>query len=135
MPGKSSLTRWFLTLCIAISFFSAGCSGSSSVVASSSKNHSDDRRRTTLNEYLLPAATGAIVYGNDTVSIDASDTSEGYFIIQYNGAADKVKLQVTIPDGTVYTYTLTGGTGETFPLSGGNGNYHLDILENAYDDI
>lgn len=135
MLRKSSCICWFLTLFAVISFFSAGCSGSSSVVASSSKNHSDDRRRTTLNEYLLPAATGAIVYGNDTVSIDASNTSEGYFILQYNGAADKVKLQVTIPDGTVYTYTLTGDTDETFPLSGGNGNYHLDILENAYDDM
>ena len=103
MLRKSSCICWFLTLIAVISFFSAGCSGSSSVVASSSKNHSDDRRRTTLNEYLLPAATGAIVYGNDTVSIDASDTSEGYFIIQYKGAADKVKMQVTFPNCTVYT--------------------------------
>lgn len=103
--------------------------------SSKSENHSDGEKRTTVHDYLLPAATGTVVYGNDTVSIDASNTSEGYIMILYQGSVDKVKLQVTTPDATTYSYTLNGGSYEAFPLSGGNGNYHLDILEHAYDDM
>ena len=137
MHRKSSVICWFLTLCVAVSLFSAGCSVNSSASASSSssKNHSDDEQRTTVSEFLLPTAPGTTIYGNDIVSIDASNISEGYFMVQYHGTADKVKLQVTIPDGTVYTYTLALGSNEAFPLSSGNGNYHLDILEHAYDDM
>lgn len=145
MHKKSLIICCFLTLCMAVSFLSAGCSGSSSASissasvssasSSSSKNHDEDTQRTTVSEYLLPVASGAVVYGNDIVSIDASNVSEGYFMIQYHGTADKVKLQVTIPDGTVYTYTLAIGSNEAFPLSGGNGNYHLDVLEHAYDNM
>lgn len=137
MHRKSYVICWFLTLCMMVSFFSSGCSGGSSASASSSssKNHSDDEQRATVSDYLLPTASGTTIYGNDIVSIDASNISEGYFMVQYHGTADKVKLQVTIPDETVYTYTLAIGSNEAFPLPGGDGNYHLDILEHAYDDM
>lgn len=143
MRKKSIYICGFLLICLAVSFLS-GCSessGSSSSVSasssssSSSKNHKKSEKRTTISEYLLPAASGTVVYGNEILSIDASNISEGYFMIQYQGSADKVKLQVTIPDGTVYTYTLAIGSYEAFPLSGGDGSYHLDVLEHAYDDM
>lgn len=130
--------------------FLTGCSGSTSsakgddstskssvfsIGSSKSKNHSDDEKRTTVKEYLIPDASGAVVYGNDIVSIDASNVSEGYVMIRHQGGVDKVKLQITTPDGTTYSYTLSIGSFEAFPLSGGNGNYHLDVLEHAYDDM
>lgn len=141
MRKKSIYICGFLLICLAVSFL-AGCSessGSSSSVSasssSSSKNHKKSEKRTTISEYLLPTAPGTVVYGNEILSIDASNISEGYFMIQYQGAADKVKLQVTVPDGTIYTYTLAIGSYEAFPLSGGDGGYHLDVLEHAYDDM
>lgn len=136
MHGKSPVFYRFLALCIAVFFLFTGCSGGSS--ASSSNNHSDDEQRATISDYLLPSAPGATVYGNQAVSIDASNSSDGYFTVQYHGAVTKVKLQVTIPDGTVYTYTLKNNSaqsGEVFPLSGGSGNYRLDVLEHAHDDL
>ena len=51
--------------------------------------------------------------------------------------SSKVKLQITTPDGTVYTYTLNPdsyGSYETFPLSGSNGTYQADLYENVTDD-
>lgn len=142
MRRKTTCISVFLVICLAFSFL-IGCSGSnssssvsaSSSSSSSSKNHKKDEKRATVSDYLLPAASGAVVYGNEIISIDASNISEGYFMIQYQGSADKVKLQVTVPDGTVYTYTLAIGSYEAFPLSGGNGSYHLDVLEHAYDDM
>ena len=113
--------------------FLTGCSGDIAF-ASDSEDHSDSQRRTTIREYLLPEASGTVVYGNDIISIDASNVSEGYVMIRHQGGVDKVKLQITTPDGTIYSYTLSIGSFEAFPLSGGNGNYHLDVLEHAYDN-
>lgn len=128
-------------LILSVPFFT-GCSVKSSENAStglsgssSSKKESSGKKRETIHEYLLPAASGTVVYGNDIISIDASNVSEGYVMIQYNGGIEKVRIQITAPDGTTYTYALAIGSFETFPLSGGDGSYHIDILENAYDDM
>lgn len=91
--------------------------------------------RESITQSLIPQAAGTIVYGNESISIDASNTGEGYVMVQYSGTSDQVRMQVTIPDGTVYTYALASGRYETFPLTGGNGPYHMDILEHAYDDM
>lgn len=100
-----------------------------------SDNSDSDVKRETRKDFLIPAAYGTTTFGNDVVSIDASSTAEGYLMIRYTGDADRTKLQITTPEGTVYSYTLFGGNYETFPLSGGNGSYHLDVLEHAYDDM
>ena len=57
-------------------------------------------------------------YGDDSVSIDASNISDGYVMIRYTGRSEKAKAQITIPDGTVYTYTIKGSDYNTFPLTG-----------------
>lgn len=109
-----------------------GCGGKASGSSSASAGNA---ARTTLYNFLLPDASGSLTYGNDLISIDASNTSDGYVMVQYRGTADKVKLQLTIPDQTVYSYTISSQEYETFPLSGGDGSYHLDVLEHAYDDM
>lgn len=90
--------------------------------------------RTTITEVLSPQATGLEAYGNDSVSIDASNTTEGYFMVRYQGDADKSRIQVTTPDGTLYSYCLVPGDYETFPLSGDDGSYQIDVYEHAYDN-
>lgn len=125
-------TQWlcvFLLFILAVSF-TAGCTGS----GNSSENHSD-ARRTTITEFPVPIASGEVVYGNEIVSIDASNTTEGYVMIRYGGAVEKVKLQITIPDGTMYTYNLRPGDYETFPLQGGSGYYDITVLEHAGNDL
>ncbi len=115
----------FLLFCLAVSF----CVGCSSPL------QENKQPRQTVYDFLLPEATGDIIHGNELASIDISNASEGYLMIQYSGTAAKSKVQVTTPDGIIYTYTLLGNSYETFPLSGGNGHYHIDIYENAYDDL
>lgn len=136
----------FLALGFSAAFFS-GCSGDSSDTVSAAdvldsfsspeeqKNSGTGEKRATVKDYLLPEASGETTYGNKHISIDASNLSEGYFMIKYDGDADKVKLQLKSPDGETYTYTLSIGSYEAFPLSAGDGNYHLDVLEHAYDDM
>ncbi len=140
MHKKLLITCLSVIIILSVPFL-IGCSVKSSentsarTSGSSAKKEPDGEKRATVHEYLLPTASGAVVYGNDIVSIDSSNVSEGYVMIQYSGGIEKIRVQITAPDGTTYTYALAVGSYETFPLSGGDGNYHIDILENAYDDM
>lgn len=79
----------------------------------------------------MPVASGTSVYSNSLAAIDASNTSEGYIMVDYKGSNAKVKLQITGPDNVTYTYNLYSYTGyEAFPLSGGNGKYKVAVYEN-----
>lgn len=77
---------------------------------------------------LVGSADGNITYGNESVTIDASHTSDGYIMVSYTGSNPKVKLQITGTNGTTYTYNLHGGY-ETFPLTSGSGAYSVAIFE------
>lgn len=108
-----------------------GCSGSS---FASRKEHSGPPRDST-PRVLTPSADGVTVYQNDFASIDASNTSQGYVMVKYNGTNEKVKLQITCPDQSCYTYLISDrGAYDTFPLTAGNGSYALQVLENVAGD-
>ena len=83
----------------------------------------------------MPEASGEVVYGGDTISIDASNTADGYVMVKYTGAADKIQVQITNPDGTLYQYPLPIGDYQTLPLTGGDGSYQIDVLEHVSDDM
>lgn len=143
---KVSLCVFLAILTTLMSVILAGCGGSSETpdlsdlsgvvnkITKSGPKDDGTPRPESLN-VLIPTASGAVVYGNDLVSIDASNTSEGYVMVQYYGGVQKIKLQITNPDATVYTYTMTPGGYITFPLTGGNGAYHIDVLENVNADL
>ena len=57
--------------------------------------------RTNLSNVLTPTAPGTSVTGNDYVSVDISNNSEGYIVVTYKGASTNVKFQVTGP-GSAY---------------------------------
>lgn len=108
-----------------------GCSGSSSA---SRKEHSGPPRDST-PRVLTPSADGVTVYQNDFASIDTSNTSQGYVMVKYNGTNERVKLQITCPDQSCYTYLISDrGAYDTFPLTAGNGSYALQVLENVAGD-
>ena len=108
-----------------------GCSGSSSA---SRKEHSGPPRDSS-PKVLTPSADGVTVYQNDFASIDASNTSQGYVMVKYNGTNEKVKLRITCPDQSCYTYLISDrGAYDTFPLTAGNGSYALQVLENVAGD-
>jgi len=79
----------------------------------------------------IPSAPGIKVEQNDKALIDFSNMRDGYVMAKSVEEADRqVRLILTIPDGTEYTYRLTPGGGfDIFPLSGGNGEYLVRIFE------
>lgn len=77
-----------------------------------------------------PVSSGTTVFSCDTAIIDASNTQDGYFMADYTGTTEKVKLQLTGPDNITYTYNLHGAGYEVFPFTAGDGNYTVGIYEN-----
>ena len=93
-------------------------------------------KRQTRTTLLTPESPGEQTSENELVTLDFSRKEEGYFTLCYRGSVENVKIQITIPDGSVYTYSLARhGEPEVFPLTGGAGNYGVKVLENAYDDM
>lgn len=129
MKQKSSLSRVFLLFFVLASFL-IGCGREKP-----ENTPTPDTRRTTNKTFLQPEATGTELYENESASLDASNTSDGYFMVKYSGASSDSKLQITIPDGTVYTYSLAPGSYETIPLTGEDGDYHIDVLEHVADGM
>lgn len=95
----------------------------------SSSGSSSGEKRTTRTEFLSPSASGSTVWSNGDVSVDASNISEGYIMVKYSGSANKIKIQLTGPDGNTYTYTSYTGDYQTFPITAGSGDYKIDVLE------
>lgn len=108
----------------------SGCGGSGSPEA----DHSGPKRDST-PQVLTPTADGAVVYQNDVAAVDASNTSQGYVMVNYNGSCEKVKLQITGPDQNCYTYLITEhGNYTAFPLTADNGSYSIQVMENIGGD-
>ena len=81
---------------------------------------------------LEPVASGTLVLSNEKAVIDVSNSKDGYIMAASKGKTDKkLKLRITGPNKTVYTYNLNGeGRYETFPLSDGEGKYTVAVYEN-----
>ena len=137
----ASLFFLLLILLFGSSCLLTGCSGGTSSKAEANAGHSGSsnadgsgQKRADAYASLVPTASGETCYGDDSVSIDASNISDGYMMIRYTGRSEKAKAQITIPDGTVYTYTIKGSDYNTFPLTGGNGDYTLKVYEWVVDN-
>ena len=137
----ASLFFLLLILLFGSSCLLTGCSGGTSSKAEANAVHSGSsdadgsgQKRADAYASLVPTASGETCYGDDSVSIDASNISDGYVMVRYTGHSEKAKAQITIPDGTVYTYTIKGSDYNTFPLTGGNGDYTLKVYEWVVDN-
>ncbi len=78
---------------------------------------------------LTPTCPGTNVIGNELVSVDLSNSGEGYIGVQYKGTNGKVKFQMTGPDGVTYTYDLDNNV-DIIPITAGNGGYSIGCYEN-----
>lgn len=93
--------------------------------------------RETVHDFLSPEASGTVVYESQGVLVDASNTADGYVMVQYSGDAPRVRLQITDPNEVLYSYPIVVDRAEpaAFPLSGGDGTYEVCVLENVVDDM
>jgi len=81
---------------------------------------------------LTPVNSNKIVYQNSSVTIDASNISQGYIMVKFKSETDKkIKVQIN-KDGDTYTYDLPAdGSYSVLPLTQGNGVYKVKVFENV----
>lgn len=81
---------------------------------------------------LVPEATGAQTCTSGAATLDFSNVSSGYVMLNYSGGNPKVRFRITTPAGVNYTYSVTGyGSSMAYPLSGGDGNYTFAVYESV----
>lgn len=81
---------------------------------------------------LMPSAPGTQAFSAGSATLDISNASEGYVMLNYSGNNPKVKFRITTPEGTNYTYLVSEyNKYVAYPLSGGNGNYTFAVYEVA----
>lgn len=77
----------------------------------------------------IPTASGSVTYANGPVTVDASNSQNGYVMIKYTGNVGRIKVQID-KDGLTYTYDLNARSAyEVFPLSEGSGTYSIKVFE------
>lgn len=89
----ASLFFLLLILLFGSSCLLTGCSGGTSSKADGSGSDADSSGQKRADAYasLVPTASGETCYGDDSVSIDASNISDGYVMIRYTGRSEKAK--------------------------------------------
>ncbi len=82
--------------------------------------------------FLKSEASGTVVYtGSKAVTVDASNTADGYVMVKCEKSTSKLKVIITGPSLVKYTYNLNNhGNFETFGLPDGNGSYSIGVYEN-----
>ena len=79
---------------------------------------------------LTPSLEGDDILGNEKISINISNASEGYIAVSYLGDSSIGKLQLTGNGQVTYTYDLISGENEVIPLTAGSGTYVATVYEN-----
>ena len=78
-----------------------------------------------------PAHPGTDSHNSNGVTIDISNSSQGYICVKCDGSDKRLKLQI-LTDSMKYNYDINkDGIYETFPLQMGNGTYKARVMENV----
>ncbi len=135
---NSSRFNFIFVIFLSMIFLFTGCDSVSNVTGGSGgSNSSNDSKptgdpRDTTPQIVATEASGAVVYGNDITTLDASNSAKGYVMMKYVGSNSKVKFQITTPTQEKYTY-LVPSTQEfvVYPLTAGNGSYSFTLYEST----
>lgn len=74
---------------------------------------------------LIPSAEGTEVIGNEPLTLDISNSSQGYMVAVSTAADAKLNIQLTGPDAIVYSYFLEPEESAVIPFTSGDGNYQI----------
>ncbi|MCR5106838.1 MAG: transglutaminase-like domain-containing protein [Lachnospiraceae bacterium] len=123
-------------VCLGILFITAysmtGCGKEKEETVVTSMASGGTRDNTPL--VLIPSMSGTDLIGNEAVSINISNTVDGYIVVKYLGDKEKVKMQLSGNGQVTYTYNLRSNFDEVIPLTADDGNYEITVYENVSGD-
>ena len=76
-------------------------------------------------QVLVPEAPGTQTLGASPLVLDVSNTDQGYLVAQSDSSDLKTSLQITAPDGILYSYFLEAGDEAVIPFTEGDGDYMI----------
>ena len=82
---------------------------------------------------LTPVFNSSKAFGNEYITMDSSNSSEGYFTIKYLGNRVKAKILFTGPGQTTYSYCIYPNEPVVIPITDGDGSYEITVYENIQD--
>ena len=74
---------------------------------------------------LVPEAPGKKMLGDSSLALDISNMNQGYFTAQAKDTESRFNIQMTAPDGILYSYFLDAGEDAVIPFTSGNGSYQI----------
>lgn len=129
---RKNILRYIQLFAMLSTLFLTGCKGEGSTPSSTPtvevNKPSEIRMRDRYGNLPDTTAPGAVTLGNERVSVDISNTSEGYFYVHYTGDNRKVKMQLTGPDNITYTYNINNDPA-CIAATSGNGSYLIRVFE------
>lgn len=77
---------------------------------------------------LTPVPGGEKILGADELTVDATNSGDGYLYVKSTGEIDDIKIQLSCDDSLTYTYIIPKGD-SVIPLSLGDGTYTVIAYE------
>ncbi len=77
---------------------------------------------------LTPLAGGRTIFGSGELTVDVTNSGDGYLYVRSTGEIDDIKIQLTCNDSVTYTYIIPSGD-SVIPLSLGDGTYSVIAYE------
>lgn len=76
-------------------------------------------------QVLVPEAPGKEILGSSPLTLDISSITQGYLTAVSDSQDQKMNVQLTDENGTVYSYFISPGESAVIPFSSGSGNYQI----------
>lgn len=118
---RASFFRPFIILILISFVFLTGCN-------SSPGNFSGDSSEPPVYsplQVLVPEAPGKETLGTSPLVLDTSNIKQGYLTAVSDSDDQKMNVQLTSEDGTVYSYFVSPGESAVIPFSSGSGTYQV----------
>ena len=77
---------------------------------------------------LAPEAGGRDILGEGELTVDLTNSSDGYLFVKSTGEIEDIKIQLSCNDSLTYTYIIPKGD-SVIPLSMGDGKYSIVAYE------
>lgn len=76
-------------------------------------------------QVLVPESPGKEILGSSPLTLDISNITQGYLTAVSDSQDQKMNVQLTDENGTVYSYFISPGESAVIPFSSGSGNYQI----------